>query len=64
VSGELERALYESRIAAEERSVPPPMRWPSPREMIEVLADYVSQFEPPFPPGTPLPVDPTPGEEN
>jgi hypothetical protein len=30
----------------------------------EILADYVSQFEDAFPPGTPLPDDPDPGEED
>jgi hypothetical protein len=38
--------------------------WPGMGRSREIIADYVGQFEAPFPPGTPLPEDPTPGAED
>jgi hypothetical protein len=40
------------------------LRWPDMEVSRRILQDYVSQFEPPFPPATPLPEDPDPGEED
>jgi tryptophan synthase alpha subunit len=38
--------------------------WPTPEESREIMHDLCEQVEPPFPPGTPLPADPDPGEED